>query len=628
MKTIILTAAVLAAASCRAAAPKPPEKPAGRQNVILVITDDQGYGDFGFTGNPAIKTPAIDRLRSQGVLLDNFHVDPTCAPSRAALMTGRYSGRVGVWSTVQGRSILREREVTMADVFRANGYATGMFGKWHLGDSYPYRPRDRGFRRAVYHAGGGVGQEPDYWGNDYFDDTYIVDGEFRRMKGFCTDVWFREGMKFIKENKDRPFFVYLATNAAHEPFRCPPEFSAPYRDDPRVPNSVFYGMIANIDANMSKLLDLLDREGLADNTILVFMTDNGTSGGVTRERGYNGNMRGRKGSVYEGGHRVPLIMRWPNGKLKAGGTVARLTAHIDILPTLIDLCGLKAPDAAFDGASIRRLLFPDGRAWPERKLVVESQWGRFTPVKWRGCSVMTDSLRLVNGEELYDLAADPGQTKNIAEDRPQKVRELREVYEAFWSDVSRGHGLISPIHIGSDREPIVKLCSFDWLSDRIPPWSQSQVRNGRGAAVSSWAVEAERDGAYEISLRRWPAEADKGINDGTYGKAFRFKTACLRIGDVNRTAGIPEGAKEVTFKVFLKKGSYRLSPYFAGDTLKATPYYAYVTHRPFPGWQTPGGMGIPVCDPNDGQKPPPPPKPARRGSRRGSAPKGHPRQRS
>lgn len=576
---------------------------AERPNVVIVITDDQGYGDVAFTGNPVIKTPTIDKLCSQGTLLNNFHVDPTCAPTRSALMTGRYSDRVGVWHTVQGRSMLRRRETTMADILGTNGYATGMFGKWHLGDCYPYRPEDRGFQHCVYHQAGGVGQAPDYWGNDYFDDTYVVNGKHQRFEGYCTDVWFDEGMKFIKDNKDKPFFAYISTNAPHGPYYCPTDYTQPYEGGPNVPNAEFYGMITNIDDNMAKLMKFLDDEGLADNTILVFMTDNGTAGGVRNGRGFDGGMRGRKGSEYEGGHRVPFIIRWPNGKIEAGKSVERLTAHIDILPTIIKLCELTAPEIAFDGSDIRQLLHTDGKGWPNRNLIVESQ--RVSdPIKWRKCSVMNDRWRLVNGEELYDLSADPKQVKDLAAEYPDVVRQMRGEYDGFWNDVSKEHDLTSYMVIGSDRSPIVKLSSHDWLIDRGPPWSQSHVKKGAVAEVSFWAIEVERDGEYEISLRRWPVEADKGINDGTYGKAFNYKQARLQIGEVDETQDIPAGAKEVTFKATLKKGITKLSPTFISPELTATPYYAYVTHQPKPNWQTPAGMGIPVYDPDFGRVPP------------------------
>ena len=578
---------------------------AKQPNVVIVITDDQGYGDLAFTGNPAIKTPNIDKLASQGTLLNNFHVDPTCAPTRSALMTGRYSDRVGVWHTVQGRNMLRTRETTMADVFGSNGYATGLFGKWHLGDCYPYRPEDRGFQHCVYHKAGGVGQAPDYWGNDYFDDTYIVNGERQRFEGFCTDIWFDEGMKFIKENKDndKPFLAYISTNAPHSPYYCPLEYSDPYEDNPNVSIPEFYGMITNIDDNIAKLTKMLDDEGIADDTILIFMTDNGTAGGLKDGRGYDGGMRGMKNSEYEGGHRVPLIIRWPNGKIEAGKSIDLLTAHLDILPTLIEICNLDAPEIEFDGTSISQLLHTAGEDWPERSLVVESQ-RVVDPIKWRKSAVMGPRWRLVNGEELYDLKTDPKQATDLASQHPEMLSELKGKYNEFWDDVSSEHDLTSYMIIGSDKSPIVSLSSHDWLIDKLPPWNQKHIKSGAVAEESFWAIEVDHDGDYEISLRRWPVEADKGINDGTYGKAFNFKQARMSIGDVDETKDIPEGAKEVTFKVSLKKGVTKLAPVFIGPELTATPYYAYVTHQPKSGWQTPQGMGMPVYDPSYGRVPP------------------------
>jgi len=572
-------------------------------NIVIVITDDQGYGDLAFTGNPVIKTPTIDKLCSEATLLNNFHVDPTCAPTRSALMTGRYSDRVGVWHTVQGRSMLRRRETTMADILKSNGYATGMFGKWHLGDCYPYRPEDRGFEHCVHHQAGGVGQAPDYWGNDYFDDTYIANGKHKRFEGFCTDVWFDEGMKFIKANKDKPFFAYISTNAPHSPYYCPEQYTKQYKGNADVPNVPFYAMITNVDDNMAKLTKMLDDEGLTDNTILVFMTDNGTAGGLKKGRGYNGGMRGMKNSEYEGGHRVPFIIRWPGGKIEAGKSVERLTAHVDILPTIIELCKLKAPEIEFDGSDLCPLLHTDGKEWPPRNLIVESQ-RVVDPIKWRKSAVMNDRWRLVNGEELYDLDADPMQANDVAADYPEVVQRMRGQYDNFWNDVSREHDLTSYMVIGSDHSPVVSLSSHDWLIDQSPPWNQTHIKNGDCAEASFWAIEVERAGDYEISLRRWPVEVDKGINDGTYGKAFNYKQARLQIGEIDQTKNIPADAKEVTFKATLPKGITKLAPTFIGPDLTATPYYAYVTHQPKADWQTPQGMGIPVYDPNFGRRPP------------------------
>ena len=577
---------------------------ASRPNVVLVITDDQGYGDLGCNGNPVIQTPNIDRLRSQGIQLDNYHVDPTCAPTRSALMTGRYSDRVGVWHTVQGRNMLRSREVTMADVFAQNGYATGIFGKWHLGDCYPYRPEDRGFTYTVYHGAGGVAQAPDYWGNDYFDDTYMKNGKLTRFEGFCTDVFFDEGINFIEQNvaAGKSFFAYIAPNAPHGPFYCPEKYTKPYEGNPGVSKVEFYGMVTNIDDNMAKLMSKLDELGVADNTILIFTTDNGTSGGLHQGRGFTAGMRGKKNSEYDGGHRVPFIIRWPNGKLEAGKSVKRLTAHLDILPTFIDLCGLKAPEIDFDGTSIRELLTSDGKLWGNRSLVVESQ-RVVDPIKWRKSAVMTDRWRLVNGKELFDMSADPGQKKDVSNKHPEVFERLRADYEKFWADVSSEHDLTSYMTVGSDESPVVSLSSHDWLVDQVP-WYQPHVMHGAMAKPAHWAVEVARDGVYEISMRRWPVEADKPINDANGYKRFDFKTARMRIADVDETKPIPVGAKEVTFRVNLKKGVTQLSPLFIGGGKEATPYYVYVTHQPKPGWQTPAGMGVPVYDPAYGRVPP------------------------
>ena len=325
-------------------------------NVVLVITDDQGYGDLACHGNSVIRTPNLDALYTGSVRLTDFHVGPTCSPTRAALMTGRYCNRTGVWHTIMGRSLLRRDEVTLADVFAAGGYRTGLFGKWHLGDNYPFRPGDRGFHEVLAHGGGGVGQTPDYWGNDYFDDTYRHNGTPKKYAGYCTDIWFDAAMRFMEAHRNRPFFVYLTTNAAHGPYNVAEEYSEPYKDKD-VPNADFYGMITNIDDNMGRLLGKLKALGIEENTVLIFMTDNGTAAGFRDGKGFNAGMKGTKGSEYDGGHRVPCFIRWPAGGLGGARDVDRLTAHIDLLPTLIDLCGLeKPPGVAFDGRSLVPLL--------------------------------------------------------------------------------------------------------------------------------------------------------------------------------------------------------------------------------------------------------------------------------
>ena len=541
---------------------------AKRPNVVLVITDDQGYGDLGCHGNDVIRTPNLDRLHTQSVRLTDFHVAPTCAPTRAGLMTGRWCNRTGVWHTIMGRSMLRKGEVTLADVFAAGGWRTGIFGKWHLGDNYPFRPQDRGFQEVWVNGGGGVGQTPDYWGNNYFDDTYFHNGKPVACKGYCTDVWFDKAMAFIEANKDKPLFCYIPTNAPHGPYLVAEKYSKPYRDKGvKGGRAAFYGMITNIDENMGRLMAKLDALGIADNTILIFMTDNGTSSGAS------GGMRGRKGSEYDGGHRVPCFLRWPAGKLGGGRDVGRLTAHTDLLPTLAELCGLKAPNVKLDGASIVPLL--RGAEWPERTLIADSQRIEH-PEKWRKSAVMTDRWRLVNGKELFDMPADPAQKTNVADKHPEVVARLGKAYEAWWTDTSKRFGEYCGTILGSDHENPVRITCHDWHGQRVP-WNQGAVRSG-AKANGFWAVEVERAGKYEFSLRRWPEELDQPITAAIpRGKAISATKARLKIGDVDEAKPIADGAKAVTFTVELKPGKARLQTWLSDEKGEERgAYYVYV----------------------------------------------------
>jgi arylsulfatase A-like enzyme len=469
-----------------------------------------------------------------------------------------------------GRSLLSRDEVTAADVFSAGGYRTAIFGKWHLGDNYPYRPQDRGFQEVLIHGGGGVGQGPDYWGNDYFDDTYLHNGKSKKFEGYCTDIWFDGAMKFIEANRNRPFFCYIPTNAAHGPYNVADKYSKPYRDK-GVPDKQadFYGMITNIDENMGRLVARLKELNLQENTILIFMTDNGTSGS------YTGGMRGKKGSEYEGGHRVPFFIRWPGGGLREPGDIDRLTAHIDVLPTLIELCGLKGPRCVkFDGTSLAPLLRGDASVWPDRTLLVHSQRIEH-PEKWRKSAVMTQRWRLINGKELYDIQADPVQRNDVADANPEDVKELCQSYERWWSDLSKGFNEYCEIVIGSDKQNPTRLMSHDWHCPN-PPWSQGMIRNG-SKANGFWAVEIETDGTYDFELRRWPKELDAPINGAIGGgKAISATRARLKVADVDMSMPVPKDAHAVTFRARLKAGKTRLQTWFTddkGDSRGA--YYVY-----------------------------------------------------
>ena len=569
---------------------------ADKPNVVIVITDDQGYGDLSCHGNPILKTPQIDKLYSDSVRLVDYHVAPTCSPTRSAFLTGHWTNRTGVWHTIMGRSMLRENEVTMGQVFKDAGYATGMFGKWHLGDNYPFRPEDRGFTEVMRHGGGGVGQTPDYWDNAYFDGSYWHNSKPTAVKGFCTDVFFDYAKRFIKASKqaDKPFLAYIATNAPHGPMHSPEEFSEPYQDQ-NVNLANFYGMIANIDDNVGKMRAFLADEGLTDNTIFIFTTDNGTSSGGNV---FNAGMRGKKGSEYDGGHRVPLFLHWPDGEMKGGRDVKEITAYVDVLPTLIDLCKIASPTGVkFDGVSIAPLLNEKVDAdWPDRILVTDSQRVK-DPIKWRKSAVMTSQWRLNNGKELYDIKADPGQQNNIAKDHPEVVQRLTKFYDAWWEELLPTFSNATAIYLGHEGENPARLTSHDWITTGSTPWNQSHIRKAVTGDRNTgfWNVKVVEDGEYEVRLRRWPEEADLPIGASlapgaevpgakafrtTPGKSISPKTASVKVGDVEMSKPVPAGAKEVVFNLQLKAGKTRMSALFVGDDgEKHGAYYAYVLKK-------------------------------------------------
>lgn len=557
-----------------------PREVSAKPNVVLVITDDQGYGDVGAHGNPIIKTPHLDKLHAQSVRLTNFHVDPTCAETRSALQTGRYSSRTGVWHTIMGRSLLRKDEVTLGDMFKANGYKTAMFGKWHLGDNYPFRPWERGYEFTLNHGGGGVSQTPDYWGNDYFDDTYWLEKNPKKYDGYCTDIWFDGAMKFIETHKDQPFFVYLSTNAPHGPYNVSPKYSNLYKNNPKVPNAAFWGMITNIDDNMARLDAKLKELNLSDNTILIFMTDNGTAAGFRGGKGFNAGMKGTKGSNYDGGHRVPFFIRWPGGGIGGGKDVDRITAHIDVMPTLAQLCGIQRPEGPpIDGKSLVPLI--QGKAgdpWPNRTLVVHSQ-RVLKPIKGKKYSVMTDQWRYVDGK-LFDIKSDPGQKTNIAKEYPKVVEKLSGEYETWWASISTRFDETCRIELGTSFDNPARLTSHDWLSGgALATWNQGQIRSGP-KANGHWAVDFKKAGKYKIELRRWPRVADLPITaagTGKRGKAIEATGARLKIGEFDQTKSVSKGDKAIVFEVKLKQGPAEIQTWFLSkNKAERGAYFVYV----------------------------------------------------
>ncbi len=566
----------------------------GRPNVIIVITDDQGTGDLACEGNPYIKTPSIDQFYGDAVRFTNYHVSTTCAPSRGSIMTGRHTNKINTYHTITGRSLLFEDEVTMAQVFAQNGYTNGMFGKWHLGDNYPYRPEDRGFHEVVRHGGGGITQGPDYWGNDYFDDTYWHNGETEKYTGYCTDVFFSEALNFIEDNKDKPFFCYISTNAPHGPLNLPENYYNIYKniDDKKLPDQFkrFYGMITNIDDNFKILQKKLDGLGLTDNTILIFTTDNGTAGG---NRVYDAGLKGSKGSEYEGGHRVPLFIRWPNGNLTGGKDIDKLVAHYDLLPTFVELLGLDFnPVKPLDGTSLKPLLYPAGQKWPNRILYIDTQRLQ-NLVKYKNYAVMDDNWRLINGTELYDMKVDRSQKVNVIEQHPEVVEKLAEGYEKWWqSFMNEGvNERYAYIKVGSYHENPCRISAHDMLTGKFGHMWHQYGAVTASQATGRWKIEFVEDAEYKISLRRFPRESGLAINETfpaqekiielqqTMPASVKsdFDQAYIYVANLEKTATIAPGEKEVSFMAKISAGKYDMEAQLIDKDGRVYPsYYVYI----------------------------------------------------
>ena len=581
-----------------------------KPNVVFVLTDDQGYGDLGCHGNTIIETPNIDAHHADCVRFTDFHVGTTCAPTRSGLLTGHWCNSAGVWHTIGGRSLLRENEWTLADAFSEAGYRTGHFGKWHLGDSPPFRPHERGFDTSIYHAGGAIGNTCDPWGNDYFDDTYFVNGDPQKFEGYCTDVFFREGMRFIEENQDRPFLCYIATNAPHGPLNVEQSYIDIYKG--KMSNSSrarFYAMISNIDENFGLLRAKLDALNLSDNTILVFMTDNGTASGIDLDENqypiegdgsYNAGMRGQKGSEYDGGHRVPFLIRYPDGNLSGGKDVEHITSYVDFMPTLLELCDIDVPPSrTFHGMSLVPLLRDGASSTPKRIIVSDTQRVA-RPIKWRKSSVMQQKWRLVNGKELYKTDDDPAQRNDISANHSDVVSDLRRGYDEWWDLVSKQFERDIPIALGSDLER-VKITTHDIRNEECnTAFHHGQVRQGH-ICSGYWAVDVRSSGRYAIDIRRWPEEAGYPARSGidgddiewrkdaiearhsvnySGGVAIPIEWARITIGGNSYEREVDDSDTGSVFEVDLETGEDQLYAAFY-DRAERTiaPYYVYVTKQ-------------------------------------------------
>lgn len=442
MKSILLLFGIFFSASL------PDGHAAAKPNIILVMPDDVGYGDYACLGNPIMRTPAVDAFRKQSLLFTQFHVSPTCSPTRSALMSGRHEFKNGVTHTILERERLTLKTFTLPQMLKTAGYTSGIFGKWHLGDEEAYRPENRGFDEVYTHGAGGIGQSypgscGDAPGNTNINPAIWHNGKFEKTTGYCTDLFFSQAMKWMDEKRkgSQPFFAFISLNAAHSPHVLPKEYYEHYLGKPGVDEDMakFFGMIENVDTNFGKVLQKLKEWQMEENTLVIYLgSDNGGTAGIKL---FDAGMRGSKGTPYQGGTRVPCFFRWPAGGIPAGGECSALAAHLDVFPTLAEITGGTVPESAktqVEGKSLLPVLKDPASPWPDRMLVHHvGRWprGQAEQGKYRNMSIQNARFTLVNNKELYDLRADPREKTNVIDQHPQVAAQLRAAYEQWWMEV-------------------------------------------------------------------------------------------------------------------------------------------------------------------------------------------------
>ena len=549
-------------------------------NVILILTDDQGYGDYAIHGNPILKTPALDKLYNESVRLTDFHVAPMCSPTRGQLMTGMDALRNGATAVCQGRSMIRNDIKIMPEYFAESGYSTGHFGKWHLGDSYPHRPQDRGFQETLHHPAWGITSLADHFGNTYWDPYLNHNGIEQRYTGYITDILFREAMQWMKDQKEKgkPFFLYLPINTPHVPNWVDTKYSKPYSDigtykGVKVPAN-FYGMIANIDENMSELDAFLKKENLVDNTIMIYLNDNGTQSREASEI-FNAGMREHKTSMYDGGHRVACFWRWPKGGLQPGRDIDILTQVQDILPTLVELCNLNKSPSNIDGIDLSTLLKGEKSKLEDRKLVIQYSFGETSGTRWNHAVVLWDKWRLVGPEELYNIEKDPDQDFNVIHQFPDIAQTMHDYYEIWYEEAKIRYDKPRYITIGSSVVPEQTLYANDWQGGYCDNPPNLLAANTFGY----WDLEVAESGEYTFELRRWPEESKLTLTQGVKGETIKAHEsfsgenlgarpiyyASLELGGFQETKIIQTGDTFVRFETELPKGKTKLSTLFSDE---------------------------------------------------------------
>lgn len=467
-------------------------------NVVMILTDDQGWGDLSLNGNSNLATPHIDRLAAKGTVLDKFYVQPVCAPTRAEMLTGRWYPRTGVHGVTRREEWMNLDEVTMGDVFKGGGYATGCFGKWHNGSAYPYHPNGRGFDEFYGFCCG-------HWGH-YFDSTLEHNGEPVRAGGYINDAVAEHALKFIDANQDAPFLCYVAFNTPHSPFQVPDKWyekfanrelamrhREPKKEETEKTRCVL-AMCENIDWNVGRIVDRVQDLGLERDTIFVYFSDNGPN--TWR---WNGNMRGKKGYTDEGGVRSPCLVAWP-GAIPAGKETGKVAGAIDLLPTLCALTGVAPPERPLDGRSLTPLLLDTEAPWPDRAIFAHSPNNRFT-------SIRTQQYRAGgNAKGLFDMVADPAQRKDLSGEMPELHQELQERIAAWRREVLPKEPPDRPVPAGYPEFPLTVLNAQDGIASGDIRWSSrhpnaSFFENWHDVDdTMAWDIEVQTAGAYDVEV--------------------------------------------------------------------------------------------------------------------------------
>ena len=542
-------------------------------NVIIVITDDQGYGDIGYNGNPHLFTPNLDKFANESLRFNNFNVSPVCAPTRSSLLTGRYSLRTGVTDTYNGGAIMSPNEITLAEIFKENNYKTGIFGKWHLGDNYPSRPSDQGFQESLIHLSGGIGQVGDFTNyykgsTSYYDPILWLNNKQKKYNGYCSDIFTDEAIKFIEDNKDNQFFCYLSFNAPHTPLQVPDKYYQIYKDiDPTNINGEslemteknildakkIYGMVTNIDENFGKLINKLDELNLKENTIVIFMTDNGP-----QQPRYVSNLKGLKSHVYNGGIKVPFYLNFPKIH-NEGIDLDFFSAHIDVLPTIANLCDLPIPnDRKIDGID----LFDNNINKKGRDFF--SYWTRKSPELYRNMSLNAGNYKLVGNTdynspiekfELYNLELDPYETQNIILSQRNTGLEMKSRMDEIYNELINSKNLLNKprITIGTTNENPTFLNRND-ASGQRGIWNQNEV-------FGFWKVKFET---------------------GLYNFKFKFNNLDISDGEMTLELGNNVYRKEVNIdkdgfalmkQIKVSEGMYDLTPFFSLGRKNILPFW-------------------------------------------------------